>query len=217
MDIFAVVSARHSEPDPKQSLYVMRHGRTVLDDEHRSDGWLDYPLSDEGRVGLMTSQRFLKLIPVTKVFASTLKRVHETAEIVLSGILSGPKLTAADETRTWNMGVLIGGKKRPNKPLVKFFMAHPDQMPPHGESMHDFNRRLMTWTFQRMRELQRGEGPYLLVTSGSCCRELSRVITGDIDTLDLDEGGLMRLWPDGNRIKGEVVFGHKDDDQEWTS
>ena len=35
----------------KEPIYVMRHGRTALDALKRSDGWLDFPLTDDGRRG----------------------------------------------------------------------------------------------------------------------------------------------------------------------
>ena len=33
----------------KTAIYLMRHGRTALDPMHRSDGWLDLPLSEKGQ------------------------------------------------------------------------------------------------------------------------------------------------------------------------
>ena len=44
-------------------IYVMRHGRTALDAMKRSDGWLDFPLTDEGRRGTMKAQQYLKDLP----------------------------------------------------------------------------------------------------------------------------------------------------------
>ena len=40
----------------KKVLYIARHGKTALDPTHRSDGWLDLPLTDDGRVRLITMQ-----------------------------------------------------------------------------------------------------------------------------------------------------------------
>lgn len=195
----------------------MRHGRTVLDDEHRSDGWLDYPLSDEGRVGLMPAQQFLKMAPITKVYANSLRRVSETAHIIASGILSHPEVQLEDATKTWNLGVLIGTKKKPNKPVVKFYMAHPDQTPHCGESMCHFRDRALSWVFGCLKKLQSGSGPVLLVTSGSVVREISYAITGDRDRYDLDEGGLVALSMQNGRAYGKILFGHKSENGEYFS
>jgi broad specificity phosphatase PhoE len=185
------------------STYVMRHGQTVLDDEKRSDGWLDYPLSDKGRVGLITAQQYLKLAPIRRVYASDLRRAHETAHIIASGILTHPKVETANQAKTWNLGVLIGTKKKPNKPLVRYFMDHPTETPQGGESMQAFCARWIPWLLR----IVKTDGAKLVVTSGSNLRAIGTALYGDKDKFDLDEGGLMCLNQDA---EGHVIFGHKD-------
>ncbi len=206
-----------AEPKLENILFLMRHGRTVLDSEHRSDGWLDYPLSDEGRIGLMPVQQYLKSAPITQVFTNSLRRCAETAHIITSGILSHPKISISDETRTWNLGEMIGGKKKSNKPIVQYYMTHSDQEPHCGESLDTFRQRLLPYIWARMTQLEKGKGPFLFVTSGSACREISYALTGDCDTLDLDESGLAMLFTHDGQIHGKVIFGHKDEDGEWLS
>lgn len=191
------------------STYVMRHGKTVLDDEKRSDGWLDYPLSDKGRIGLVTAQQYLKLAPIQQVYAPSLRRAHETAHILASGILTHPTLHTAEQARTWNLGALIGTKKKPNKPLVKYFMDHPTATPEGGESMQAFCERFIPWLLKIVKQSK--DGATLVVTSGSNLRAIGTALAGDKDKYDLDEGGLMALSPD---LEGHVIFGHKDADQE---
>lgn len=191
------------------STYVMRHGQTVLDDEKRSDGWLDYPLSDKGRIGLITAQQFLKTAPVERVYAPDLRRAHETAHIIASGILTRPKVQTANAAKTWNLGVLIGTKKKPNKPLVRYFMDHPTETPQGGESMQSFCGRWIPWLVETAKKSK--DGATLIVTSGSNLRAMGTALFGDKDKFDLDEGGLMVLSPN---LDGRVVFGHKDGDEE---
>lgn len=198
-------------------MFVMRHARTVLDDEHRSDGWLDYPLSDEGRIGLLPAQQYLKMAPIKKIYCNSLRRVAETAHIIASGILSHPDIQHEDATKTWNLGSLIGTKKKPNKPIVKFYMNHPDQKPHCGESMNDFRMRALGWVFSQLKKLQSGGGPVLLVTSGSVVREISFALTGDRDTYDLDESGLLMLVSHKGKTTGQPIFGHKSEKGEYFS
>ena len=196
------------------SLYVLRHGKTVLDDEKRSDGWLDYPLSDEGRVGLIDAQQFLKQAPITCVVTCSLRRCAETAHIVASGMLTHPPIGINDATRTWNLGVLIGTKKKPNRPFVKFLMEHPDQSPEGGESMDDFRKRFLTILAPLIQRVRDGES-VLLVGSGSVVREISQLLTGDHETFDLDEGGLMMVTPNmRGKMVGKVILGAANDDAE---
>jgi len=190
------------------AVYVMRHGKTVLDDEKRSDGWLDYPLSDKGRIGLMEAQQYLKMAPITEVYTPSLRRAEETAHIIASGILTHPSLHIADELRTWNMGTLIGSKKRPNKPLVRFFMDHPNEKVPEGESQVEFFKRFLPclWGLVQKAKLH---GPFLVVTSGSNLRAIGIALEGNKDRFDLDEGGLMTLTAGPEGVSGRVLFGHK--------
>jgi broad specificity phosphatase PhoE len=210
VDIFAAVT----EPKLENVLFVMRHGQTVLDDEHRSDGWLDYPLSDKGRIGLITAQQYLKLAPIKDVYASSLRRVAESAHIVSSGILNDPKPHIDDDLRTWHLGVMIGTKKKPNKSIISWYMTHTDQVPHGGESMDQFRARFLPWVYGKLKKLESGSGPALLVTSGSNLREISYAATGSRDTFDLDEGGLAMLFMHNGKIHGRVLFGHKDADRE---
>ena len=75
-----------------KTIYVMRHGHTVLDVDKRSDGWLDMPLSDAGLESLIEAQQYLKMVPLTKIIASDLKRTKQTAEVIESGTMSDPKI-----------------------------------------------------------------------------------------------------------------------------
>ncbi len=207
--------ALKSEAEKERPIFVMRHGRTALDALKRSDGWLDFPLTDEGRRSIMKTHQYMKnLPPLTHIHAPTLKRTHETAEIVQSGMgIDPPKIVDCDEARTWNLGKeLIGNKKLPSKPIVKFYMRHPDKTPSGGESMNAFRERFFTWLEARMAEKR--EGPILLVLSGSNIREISDRLTGNRETLDLDEGGLLKLMPVGKMWTGSVVFGGKHTSEE---
>jgi len=199
------------------AIYVMRHGRTALDDIHRSDGWLDYPLSDQGRMRLITAQQYLKDIPIQRIYAPDLRRTRETAEIMKSGIISNPEFVVANEAKTWNLGTLMGTPKKPNKPVVMYFMSHPNDRPDGGESMFDFRVRFIPWFQARKAEVMGGAGPILIITSGSNLREISYQITGNKDAFDIDEGGLLVLHPRGDEWNGSVVFGHKDMDNPWLS
>jgi|SRR5579859_2540581 len=200
----------------QEPIYVLRHGRTALDALHRSDGWLDFPLTDEGRRGLIPAQQYLKDIPkpLVCIYASSLKRVMETAEIIQSGMgIDPPEIEVDDRIRTWNMGrKLLGSQKYPAKPIVQYYMRHPDETPEGGESLNAFNTRFQTWFDDMVKEKR--AGPVLVVLSGSAIRELSQYIEGDRESLDLDEGGLMEIQPTGDGCTAHVILGGKSESDE---
>ena len=200
----------------KEPIYVMRHGRTALDALKRSDGWLDFPLTDEGRQGIIPAQQYLKDLPKSLccIYAPSLKRTTETADIIQSGMgVEPPDVVVSDEAKTWNLGKkLLGSKKYPNKPIVRFYMKHPDKTPEDGESMNAFRKRFLTWFKGIMAEKR--AGPVLLVVSGSNIREISQFIAGDREALDLDEGGLIELSYDNHKWVGVPILGGKHESEE---
>lgn len=199
-------------------FFVIRHGKTALDPTHRSDGWLDFPLSDDGRIRLLTAEQFLNTFPIQTIYAPTLKRTTETADILSSGILSHPKVVAADDAKTWNFGILAGTIKEENRPLIAHFMKHTHESPQGGESRDAFRARFLPWLAARKEEVKEDKGPILAVLSGSNIREISFQIFGDEEKIDLDEGGLAVLYHDDDgKLTAEVIFGHKDEDSEWLS
>ncbi|MDE2097034.1 MAG: histidine phosphatase family protein [Patescibacteria group bacterium] len=202
------------DPTPRLTgvIYLMRHGHTVLDVDKRSDGFLDFPLSDKGRLGVIEAQQYLKTVPLSYIRTAPLKRTVETAEIVKSGTVSDPKIQTDDDGRTWNLGILAGTAKKISKPLVRELMANPTQRPPSGESYNEFLARFIPWFEKNCTApvLKNGK-PILYVGSGSNLRALGQNFVSDMDALDLDEGGLAMLYFVGNGPwQIEVILGEDD-------
>ena len=188
-------------------IYVLRHGKTAMDFVKRSDGWLDLPLSDSGRLGLIAAQQHLKLAPIKVIYAPSLKRTQETAEIMKSGILADPKIITADEALTWNLGVLAGMSKVYSRPQVRDLMDHPSRAPVGGESYAKFSRRYLPWFKGRATS---GPQPFLVVGSGSNWRLIGDKLFGDPDALNLDEGGLAILQHNRGKWTKQILLGDED-------
>ncbi len=195
-----------------KSIYVMRHGHTVLDVSKRSDGFLDFPLSDEGLLSVVDAQQYLKAVPLTKIITADLKRTKQTAELIESGTVSNPKVVTASEARTWNLGVIAGTKKRYGRPEVQRLIDNPAEAPAGGESFNEFCARFCPW----FKKQTAGDGDVLFVGSGSNLRLLGQEYVGDMDALDLDEGGLACLHNLDGSWYCEVIMG-ADDLQEEVS
>jgi len=193
-------------------IYLMRHGATPMDVLKRSDGWLDLPLSDKGRMGLIPAQQHLKLEPIKAVYAPPLRRTQETAHIVASGLLKNPVVFSCPEAMTWNLGVLAGIPKEEAKPKVKELLAHPDTKPIGGESYNEFKRRFMTWFKKRAKEAK--DGPILIVCSGSNLRLLGTVLFKNRDEFNLDEGGLVKLRQIDGKWHAQTLIGEDADPEE---
>ena len=178
-----------------------------MDFVKRSDGWLDLPLSDEGRLGLIAAQQHLKLVPITTIYAPSLKRTQETAEIMKSGILSDPKIVTTDDAITWNLGILAGMSKVYSHPQVLELIEHPSRRPVGGESYATFSRRYLPWFKGRAAS---GKKPFLVVGSGSNWRLIGAKLFGDPDALNLDEGGLAILQQHRGKWTKQILLGEDD-------
>ena len=193
-----------------KSIFAMRHGHTVLDADKRSDGFLDFPLSDVGLVSLVPAQQYLKMVPLTKIITADLKRTKQTAELIESGTISDPKLIVSGEARTWNLGVIAGTKKRYGRPEVQRLIDNPSEAPTGGESYDDFKGRFFPWFKKQIANCD----CLLYVGSGSNLRLLGFELLGDMDALDLDEGGLACLYEMDGTWYCNVIMGPDDTAEE---
>jgi broad specificity phosphatase PhoE len=63
-------------------LYLIRHGQTDWNREHRVMGWTAVPLNEEGRAGVSNLARELAVKKIPIVYTSTVERAYETARIL---------------------------------------------------------------------------------------------------------------------------------------
>ncbi len=192
------------------TIYLMRHGATALDVEHRSDGWLDLPLSDDGRIGLIPAQQFLKKVPLAAIYEPGLRRTAETAHIVRSGGLADPAVKTEPDAKTWNLGIIAGTRKRYGRPEVQKLIQDPDRAPAGGESYNSFRARFLPWFEKVAKQAVKSRKPVLIVCSGSNLRCLGQALENDPDAFDLDEGGLASLDYINGQWHSEVLLGAED-------
>jgi len=127
-----------------------------------------------------------------------------------SGILSDPKVIVVPEARTWNLGVIAGTQKRYGRPEVQKLIDNPDRAPEGGESYNNFRDRFLPWLDKQLAKAS-PSAPVLFVGSGSNLRLIGQALLGDIDALDLDEGGLAYLYSvNDGQWKHEIVLGEDD-------
>lgn len=70
---------------PRRTVYIVRHGLTRWNEEHRIVGHTDLGLSERGRAQAAGTARILAGCPIDLALSSPLRRTRETAEIALAG------------------------------------------------------------------------------------------------------------------------------------
>jgi probable phosphoglycerate mutase len=125
-------------------LYCIRHGESTYNAEGRIQGRLDVPLSDLGRRQSEAAAQALRGKPVEALYASTLRRAAQTAEII-GGVLG---VTVRPEPRLMeiDVGVFQGHMpselaKRYPEALAQWTSGDPEYVIPGGESRRQLAER----------------------------------------------------------------------------
>jgi 2,3-bisphosphoglycerate-dependent phosphoglycerate mutase len=172
-------------------LVLVRHGESEWNRANRFTGWKDVGLTEEGmaeahRAGAMlkqTGQRF------DCAFTSTLKRAHNTLDIILDELGQGklPTVKAAALNER-DYGELVGinkdeARKRWGAEQVHIWQRSYDIAPPGGESLKDTAARVVPF-FEKwiVPEMQKGKS-VILVAHGNSLRSLIM----ELDQIDPDE------------------------------
>lgn len=97
-------------------LYLMRHGQTLFNLEHKIQGWCDSPLTELGINQTKIAGRYFtdNKIKLDHCYASTSERASDTLELVTGGKLPYTRLKGIKE---WNFGRFEAMDELLNPPL----------------------------------------------------------------------------------------------------
>lgn len=146
-------------------VYLVRHGQTVFNEQHRIQGWCDAPLTALGQYqGKVAGQYFQDQgISFDQAYSSTSERASDTLELITD--LPYTRLKGLKE---WHFGRFEGESEGLNPPLPygDFFKGYG------GEGEGEFRERLLKTLGQLMAETQGKE--ILVVSHGAACAQFAR-------------------------------------------
>ena len=90
------------------AIRFVRHGRTVLNEQRRTQGSSDSPLTSEGRRGARATAEHLGRLPLARAYLSPQGRVGRTADILLAGRPDVERATL-EGLREYDYGIYDGG------------------------------------------------------------------------------------------------------------
>ena len=90
------------------AIRFVRHGRTVLNEQRRTQGSSDSPLTPEGRRGARATAEHLGRLPLARAYLSPQGRVGRTADILLAGRPDVERATL-EGLREYDYGIYDGG------------------------------------------------------------------------------------------------------------
>lgn len=112
-------------------IHFVRHGRTVLNEQRRTQGAADSPLTPDGRKGVEICRDHLANTPLTRAYLSPQGRVQETGGILLE---PHPDVVPVDliGLREYNYGIYDGGPD----PEMHAALPTEKHLPPVIEGTH---------------------------------------------------------------------------------
>lgn len=191
-------------------LCLLRHGQSQWNLENRFTGWVDVPLSDQGRAEARAAGQALKdqQVVFQAGYSSVLQRAIETLDIVL-GVLNQHDLPVrTDQALNERMyGDLQGLNKaettaRFGEEQVHVWRRSYDVPPPNGESLKDTQERALPYFRDTIEPDLRAGRNVLIAAHGNSLRAIVMAIEGltpeDILGVEIPTGvpWLYQLGPD---------------------
>ena len=201
------------------TLILVRHGQSQWNLENKFTGWVDVPLTDNGRVEARRAGELIKPLGITfdVAYTSVLVRANETLSIILE--ILGQKNIPVIKDKALNerhYGKLQGlnkeeTAKKYGEEQVKIWRRSYDVAPPEGESLKDTAARTLPYFDEHiLPDLKTGKN-VLIAAHGNSLRSimmnLDKLTKEQILALELGTGVPVRyeINPDGS-VKSKQVL-----------
>ena len=136
--------AIHKIMNKKQTLIFVRHGQTAMNaDGDRIRGWRDVSLDEIGKQEAIETGRNLKKEDFDGIISSDLIRARQTTEAI-SKQTGKPILGYTKSLRPWHAGIFAGQESNKVLSKLNYYITHPSEKIPEGESLNDFKERFLT-------------------------------------------------------------------------
>jgi broad specificity phosphatase PhoE len=166
-----------------QRCWLVRHGLTPWNEQHRYCGHSDVPLSVAGRAQARWLAAQLRPRPLQAIYSSDLARAHETAEIIASKHVPPVVVTVSTAWReiafgAWE-GLTYSEIASAFADQLDFFTDPEHYAPPGGEALADVLRRVQpALTELMMQRTSYHEGDIVIVSHGGTMRGLLCALLG---------------------------------------
>jgi 2,3-bisphosphoglycerate-dependent phosphoglycerate mutase len=122
------------------TLVLIRHGQSLWNLENRFTGWVDVPLTEQGRAEAHRAGELIRDLRFDVAYTSVLTRAQETLDIILEVIGQKPPIIRDQALNERHYGDLQGLNKadtarRYGDEQVKIWRRSYDVAPPGGESL----------------------------------------------------------------------------------
>ena len=160
-----------------KTLYLVRHGETLFNIEHKIQGWCDSPLTKKGVDQAQNLGKFFAKIPLDHAYSSTSERCADTIELILQNRLPYQRVKALKEQ---NYGVFEGESERLSPKAPKDFETF--FLPYGGESSNTVGKRMLECLTKIMSKP--GNQQVLAVSHSGACFNFLRMLQDPTEELE---------------------------------
>lgn len=164
-------------------LVLVRHGQSIWNLENRFTGWIDVPLSAQGRDEAKAAADVLRGIDFKVAYTSGLKRAQTTLQIILENLPLDIPVISDQALNERDYGDLSGLNKDEVREKYGAEQVHTwrrsfDTPPPNGEALKDTATRTIPF-FERaiMGDIRQGKD-VLVVAHGNSNRSIVMSLEG---------------------------------------
>ncbi|MBL8049452.1 MAG: 2,3-bisphosphoglycerate-dependent phosphoglycerate mutase [Chthonomonas sp.] len=197
-------------------LILVRHGQSLWNLENRFTGWVDVPLTDQGRAEATACGGKLTGISIDVAYTSSLTRAQTTCGLILEAMGATVPVIRDQALNERHYGDLAGLNKddtvaKYGADQVKIWRRSYDVQPPNGESLKDTAARTLPF-FDRciMGDIRQGKD-VLVVAHGNSNRSivmsLEKLSKEQVLELNLDTGVplVYDLETDGTILNKQIL------------
>ncbi len=192
----------------KPLMYLVRHGSTTDSGLNIFRGQRDSALNKEGFLDAHVLREFFDELDWHRVFCSRMTRSIQTATIICDD-QDDYQPETIDNLKPWNIGELTGKPKNDqNLKKMAFYDAHPDVVPPGGESISQFESRVWPILAEAIQLGWKQGHPVVVVAHSSIVHSLNHLLIGR----DHKPGGVIMVYMEDGEILHHPIFkpGHDD-------
>ncbi len=182
-------------------IFVVRHGETMWNAEHRLQGCTDIPLNDAGLAGARIASEALRHIHFDHVFSSPLIRAYKTAEIICQN-RKDLTIDVCEDIKEISFGICEGlnlssdsdsdRDSQKKLKLIKDWFLNPDTAKtlPGGESVSEIKSRLNHFLAVNIYPNESTYRKILITSHGGIVRGLEAIVR-NLDDSDFWKGPIV--------------------------
>jgi broad specificity phosphatase PhoE len=200
------------KPENKIITYIVRHGSTQANAEHRFRGALDVPLDEEGEKDADNLATFFNGIQLGDAWTSDKQRAEKTADTILEP--KGMSASPTPDLNAWDVGFLAGEKKDEHEDDIKYYQRNSNEPIPGGESLNEFRGRVRRPLLRAIHTGLSQGVPTLVVAHSSVIHELGNLIHHNHSVALVKPGGVVAVRFNGKAFSAKPLLKANRDSKE---